>query len=124
MTEHLLNYIVIINLVALILSMIDKVFAMRSFWRIPENLLLTLAWMGGAAGAKFAQIISGHKTLKLDFTVSLNLIVFFQLSVALAVWSYQVTADMQDQNITALQSLMGKEDKPDRPRRFGPGAEN
>ena len=121
-TEHLLTYFAIINLVTLILSILDKAFAVRRAWRVPEKLLLTLAWAGGGAGAKFAQIISGHKKLKFDFTVNLNLIIIFQVSLVLAVWSYQITSRMQDQNISALQSWMGKDDKPKRPKRFGPGS--
>ena len=102
--------------------MIDKSLAVRKGRRIPERLLLAFAWMGGAAAAKFAQIISGHKKLKTDYTASLNLIVMFQVSLILAIWSFQVTSDMQDKNVTALESWMGKPDTPDRPKRFGPGS--
>lgn len=123
MTEQLLQYFGIINLVTLVVSILDKACAVHRLRRVPEKFLLVLAWLGGAAAAKFAQIISGHKSLKLDFTTNLNLIVIFQLSLMLAIWSAQVTGRMQDENVTALQSWMGKDDKPARPKRFGPGSE-
>lgn len=121
MTQLLLFYFVVINLVTLVVSIIDKACAVHQVRRVPEAFLLALSWAGGAAAAKFAQIISGHKTLKFGFSATLNLIVIFQFSVVLAIWSYQHTANLQHQNITAFEAWMGKPDKPDRPKRFGPG---
>lgn len=121
-TEFLLIYFAIINLVTLILSILDKVLVTRRIYGIPEGSLLAMSWMGGAVGAKLAQIVSGHKKLRVAFTVNLNLIIFLQVSAALAIWSYQITSNMQDKNISMLESWMGKDDKPEGPRRFGPGS--
>ena len=121
-TEQLLTYVVLINLVTLVLCVIDRILAAHRFWRVPEKLLLSLAWIGGAMGAKYAQLVSGHKKLKHDFSVNLNLIIILQIGLGLAVWSYQFTGQMEDQDISALQSWLGEGDKPKPPKRFGPGS--
>lgn len=112
----------VINLITFAVSIFDKACAVHQTRRVPEPFLLALSWVGGAAAAKLAQITSGHKTLKFTFSASLNLIVIFQFSVILAIWSYQYTETLQNQNITALESLLGKPDRPERPKRFGPGS--
>ena len=123
MTEHLLSYFGAINLVTLLLSLVDKGLAVNRMRVLPDRLLLTLAWMGGAAGAKFAQIILAHRTQGRSYTTNLNLIVLFQVCLMAAVWSAQVTSNMQNENVSMLESWMGKDDKPAKPKRFGPGSQ-
>ncbi len=123
MTEMIITYFVAINVFTLIVSIIDKGFAVYKKRRVPENLLLALSFSGGAVGAKIAQIISGHKTLKLEFTVSLNLIAFLQLGMAAAVWSQQLHQDGIVVREVLLASFEKEEEmKPAIPRRFGPGS--
>ena len=123
MTEHLLSYFGAINLVTLLLSLVDKGLAVNRMRALPDRLMLTLAWMGGAAGAKFAQIILAHRTQGRSYTTNLNLIVLFQVCLMAAVWSAQVTSNMQNENVSMLESWMGKDDKPAKPKRFGPGSQ-
>ncbi len=123
MTDVLLTYFAIINLMTLILSVTDKALAVRGMRRVPEQHLLMLAWAGGAFGVKLVRLFSRHKKLKYDSNISLNLILLFQVSAALAIWSYQFTSDLQDENMTMLESWMGKDEKAARPTRFGPGSQ-
>ncbi|MDA8585593.1 DUF1294 domain-containing protein [Rhodobacteraceae bacterium] len=125
MTEQLLIYFAIVNSLTLLVSLLDKLCAVNQLPRVPEWFLLFLSWIGGAVAAKFVQIISGHKSLKLDFTVNLNLIIIFQLALTMGVWTYQNTNSLRDDNLSVLQTWLGGKDdsKPDRPRRFGPGSD-
>ncbi len=123
-TETLLTYFGIINLVTLVVSLFDKWLSARRRLRVPEKWLLALSWLGGAPGAKIAQVFFGHRPLKLGFTTNLNLILIFQIAIVLAAWSGQVTMKMQDENITAMEKWMGKSDKSEGPKRFGPGSKS
>lgn len=128
MTSTIITYFAAINAVTFVVSIVDKGFAVYRKRRIPEKLLLALALVGGAVGSKAAQIVSGHKTLKVDFCASLNLIVFLQLGLAAAVWSEVVREDARTlASVFAGDEAEAEEielvsDEPVRPRRFGPGS--
>lgn len=131
MTQAFLIYVIAINLLTLIVSIVDKGCAVHNRQRVPEGLLLSLSFAGGAAGAKLAQILTGHKTLKTDFCVSLSLIAFLQLGLAAAVWSetarsgavgfYERMAriEFREPEAEAITPV-AKENA--MPKRFGPGS--
>lgn len=137
MTQTILLYLLAINAFALIVSIIDKGFAVYDKRRIPEGLLLALAFSGGAVGAKLAQIVSGHKRLKIEFSASLSLIAFLQLGLAAAIWAHQERAQVtelyerlalhtEDADPEAEAKAKGVTHVSDGtvlPRRFGPGSD-
>ena len=53
MTEALLYYLIVINVVTFLLYGIDKWKAKKGSWRISEATLLILAAIGGSIGASF-----------------------------------------------------------------------
>lgn len=130
MMQTILTFFVAINLATLAMSILDKGFAVYGKRRVPEGLLLTMAFFGGALGAKLAQILTGHKRLKTDFCASLTLIAFLQLGAAAAVWSEKVRFEADD----GFESVFARsgQDEPkgvtrvsrdrEMPRRFGPGS--
>lgn len=123
MTEQLIIYFAVLNLATLTLSIIDTALVTHRIYQMPEKVFLWLSFIGGAAGAKFAQIVVRRRTFRLDFIINLNLIIMLQLFAALAIWSYQITSKQPVQNGSVLQSWMGSnDDKPEGPRRFGPGS--
>lgn len=71
---------------------VDKFCAVRNLRRIPEDVLLFLACVGGTPGAFSAQLILHHKTIKPYFNRALAVISVFQLilivSCALIVKTY------------------------------------
>lgn len=130
MTQTILMYFAAINVVTLLVSILDKGLAVHRCRRIPERLLLTFSFLGGAAGAKLAQIVSGHKSLKVDFTASLSLIAFLQLGIAGAVWSESVRGG-DDAILTQMAATLEQDEAEEvqyvaeeraQPRRFGPGS--
>ncbi len=74
MPAALAIYLLAINAAAYAAFAWDKRCAERDLWRVPEKTLLTLAAIGGAIGAVYAQQTLRHKTQKEPFRTLLNLI--------------------------------------------------
>lgn len=81
----------------------DKVCARNGWRRVPENTLLTLALVGGTAGAIMGQQIMRHKTRKQPFRTYLYTIMGLQI-LALAALSLQ---PVREAALTAIQKLTG-----------------
>lgn len=79
-----MKYIIIINVLAFVLFGMDKRFAQKGKWRIPEKLLFITAIFGGAAGAIVGMYFFHHKTLHKSFKHGLPLILI--LNIAFAIW--------------------------------------
>lgn len=65
-------YFWLMSLLAFLAFRRDKESAINGGWRVPEMTLLTLALIGGWAGAKWAQHRFRHKTRKEPFRSLLN----------------------------------------------------
>ena len=63
MTEALLYYLIVINVVTFLIYGIDKWKAKQGSWRISEATLLILAVIGGSIGALLGMKIWHHKTM-------------------------------------------------------------
>ena len=81
MVIYLLNYLVIINIIAFIVYGIDKLKAKRGKWRIPEATLLLLAIIGGSIGAWCGVKVWHHKTLHKKFRYGIPLIIVIQIAM-------------------------------------------
>jgi uncharacterized membrane protein YsdA (DUF1294 family) len=87
MVIYLLNYLVIINIIAFIVYGIDKLKAKQGKWRITEATLLLLAIIGGSIGAWCGVKVWHHKTLHKKFRYGIPLIIALQ--TAMVVYLYQ-----------------------------------
>lgn len=83
MVIYLLNYLVIINIIAFIVYGIDKLKAKKGKWRIPEATLLLLAIIGGSIGAWCGVKVWHHKTLHKKFRYGIPLIIAIQTAMVL-----------------------------------------
>ena len=63
MTNVLLYYLIVINIVTFLIYGIDKRKAKQGSWRISEVTLLILAAIGGSIGALLGMKIWHHKTM-------------------------------------------------------------
>jgi len=124
LTSVLIWYLVVVNAMTLGVSGYDKLAAMNFWQRAPEWLILSLSVMGGAPTAKFMQIAAGHKRLRQDFTLNLNLIAVFHLTLGVAAWSATspLLASLELSQVAQTASVEPEEDVPEVPRRFGPGS--
>ena len=83
MKELILIYLLIINAVAFLLMLADKLKAKKHLWRIPESTLMTSALLGGSVGALLGMYTARHKTKhKKKFTIGIPLILFAQIALA------------------------------------------
>lgn len=60
-------YFILINLIGLVQMYRDKRFACNHRWRISEQSLLGIAFLGGAIGIWFGMAVFHHKTRKRKF---------------------------------------------------------
>lgn len=60
-------YLISINLIGFILIFIDKQKAIHHKWRIPEDALLLISFIGGCFGTIISMYLFHHKTKKLKF---------------------------------------------------------
>lgn len=81
----LLSYIIVINLVAFHLYRLDKRRAEQEGFRIPEAVLLGIAFLGGALGAYCAMHEYRHKTQHSAFVVGVPIALVVQS--ALVLWA-------------------------------------
>ena len=81
---NLFLYLMGINALTALVFLYDKRQSQSGGWRVPENTLLGLAILGGALGAKCAQIKFRHKTRKQPFGHILNAILMLQVLLIIA----------------------------------------
>ena len=60
---------------------IDKWFAIRHQWRIPEIVLLALSFLGGSVGGILAMVVFRHKISKISFLLKFCGVVVLQLAL-------------------------------------------
>lgn len=64
-----LDYLIIINIIGLFMCYIDKLFAVKHFYRIPEFILLFVCLVGGCYGFEIGMNLFHHKTKKIKFKI-------------------------------------------------------
>ena len=88
MTKDVLILVValvaVYNLVVFCVYGYDKRCAIRNKWRVPEKVLLGLAFLGGSLGAYLGMSVFRHKTKHTRFTVLVPL--FMLMHIVLVVW--------------------------------------
>ncbi|MEE3342657.1 MAG: DUF1294 domain-containing protein [Bacilli bacterium] len=60
-------YFVIINIIGIVICLVDKILAIKHMYRIPENVLLFICFIGGCFGFCIGMNTFRHKTKKLKF---------------------------------------------------------
>ena len=81
-------YLIIINLIAVVVTIHDKLAAVRGGWRVKERTLLLLAALGGAPLMYLMMLIIRHKTRKLKFMLGIPLIFLSELVIVYLVLHY------------------------------------
>lgn len=84
---YLKIYLLIINLISFITFFIDKRKSIKNKWRIRENTLHLLSFIGGIYGSIAAMLLFRHKYRKLKFC----LITTFALIINLAITYLYIT---------------------------------
>jgi uncharacterized membrane protein YsdA (DUF1294 family) len=64
----MIYYLIIVNVITFIVCGYDKLMAIKHLYRIPEDMLLFLSFIGGCLGFIIGMLIFRHKTKKIKFT--------------------------------------------------------
>ncbi len=78
-------YLIIISLISIVVTVVDKINAIRSKRRVSEKTLFLLSLLGGSIAVYLTMLIIRHKTRKLKFMIGIPLIILLQLVVALLI---------------------------------------
>ena len=78
-----LIYLILISVVSVIITLADKIKAIKKQYRIPESVLLLFAALGGSVPMLLTMLIIRHKTKHVKFMAGLPIIIVFQLILVL-----------------------------------------
>lgn len=79
MNKIIIIYLIIINITAFILMLVDKRKAIKHKWRISEATLLGSAIIGGSIGMLSGMYLFRHKTKHLKFKLGGPIILILQV---------------------------------------------
>ena len=77
--KNIFIYFIIINLIGVLYMFWDKKKAQKGKWRIPENTLFLIAFLGGSIGTLFGMYKFRHKTKKMKFIIGFPTILILQV---------------------------------------------
>ena len=86
--KYLYLYLVVINMIALIVTVHDKNAAQKGRWRVRERTLLFIAALGGAPVMYLTMLTISHKTRKMLFMLGIPVIFIIELAATLLVLHY------------------------------------
>ena len=86
--KFLYIYLIIINIIAIIVTIHDKLAAVRGSWRVKERTLLLIAALGGSPAMLPTMLIIRHKTRKQKFMAGIPLIMLVQVIILFLVLHY------------------------------------
>lgn len=84
MTQVLLLWVLLWNIIAFVLMGVDKWKAAHEGWRIRERTLFLSAVLGGSVGALMGMSLFRHKTQHRSFVVGIPAILIAQILLAAA----------------------------------------
>ena len=86
--KYLYIYLIIINIIAVIVTIHDKHAAVKGNWRVKENTLLLISALGGSPAMYLTMLLIRHKTRKLKFMLGIPLILIGELIIICLVLHY------------------------------------
>ena len=78
-------YLVVINIIAVIVTVHDKNAAQRGAWRVKERTLMLISALGGAPAMYLTMLTIHHKTRKPLFMIGIPVIFILELILFFAV---------------------------------------
>lgn len=86
LSEMLLIYLIVVNILGFLIMLIDKKKAEKGKWRIQEKTIFIVTLLGGGIGTISGMYIFRHKTKKLQFTVGLPVITILEILGIIYFW--------------------------------------
>lgn len=81
-------YMALLSIVSMVVTIVDKINAVRHRRRVPEKTLLILAALGGSVAMYLTMLVIRHKTKHIKFMLGIPIIVLFQGIVLWYVFDY------------------------------------
>lgn len=81
-----LGWLGLISLVSVVVTVADKLKAVRHNWRIKESTLLILSALGGSVAMLITMLLIRHKTRKLKFMLGIPIIIILQLALVAGIY--------------------------------------
>ncbi len=75
----------LISLIAVIVTVADKIKAKRGRWRVPEATLMGISVFGGSVAMLVTMIMIRHKTKHMKFMIGIPVVIILQIAAAIAV---------------------------------------
>ena len=75
----------LISLIAVIVTVADKIKAKRGKWRVPEATLMGISVFGGSVAMLVTMIMIRHKTKHMKFMVGIPIVIASQIAAAIVV---------------------------------------
>ena len=79
--NKIIVYIIILNILGYLIMYIDKRRAKKQQWRISEQTIFLITFLGGGIGTRLAMYTFRHKTKKIKFIIGLPLITIIEIVV-------------------------------------------
>ena len=86
MIYAILIYLAVVSLIAVILTVSDKLRAIRHRYRISEFTLMLFSALGGSIAMLLTMLLIHHKTRHIKFMVGIPVIIILQLVIAFVIW--------------------------------------
>ena len=81
----ILMWFAVISLVAVVVTVADKIKARRGVYRISEAALMSVSALGGSVAMLVTMLTIRHKTKHIKFMLGIPIIILFQIIVAVYV---------------------------------------
>lgn len=79
--NKIIVYIIILNILGYLIMYIDKRRAKKQQWRIWEQTIFLITFLGGGIGTTLGMYTFRHKTKKIKFIIGLPLITIIEIVV-------------------------------------------
>lgn len=86
MYYYFLYYLIFISVIAVVITVSDKILSVCHKKRVSENMLMTISLLGGSIAMFLTMIVIRHKTRHKKFMFGIPLMVIIQLSLFAYLW--------------------------------------
>ena len=84
--EYLFIYLLIISVISVFVTVLDKYLAKHNMWRISEKTLFIFAVLGGGVAMYTTMRIIHHKTRKNKFMFGIPAIILLEIGIAAIIY--------------------------------------
>lgn len=86
--EHLVEYLIVVNIIGVAAMGIDKYKAIHHKWRIAEKDLFFISVIGGSVGTWLGMYLFSHKIRHRKFVIGMPMVLVIQIIIATIIIMY------------------------------------